>query len=132
MHSPTPGMDSRTPRSTAPLLPVMPMAVRIEPGIGCALRPRLSMRLQTSRTCSSVACDCMTTSMDGSPSAVSEFSVYGKLAGAANKTNWARGGDSILIDDSGRKGIQYLCSYLAKPQPGGKIALGSCLPFVLP
>src|SRR5437660_12361401 len=84
MHSPTPGMDSRTPRSTAPLLPVMPMAVRIEPGIGCALRPRLSLRLQTSRTCSSVACDCMTTSLDGSPSAVSEFSVYGKLAAAAN------------------------------------------------
>jgi len=29
--------------------------------------------LQTSRTCSSVACDCMTTSMDGSPSAVNEY-----------------------------------------------------------
>src|SRR6266852_9063735 len=84
MHSPTPGMDSRTPRSTAPLLPVMPMAVRIEPGIGCALRPRLSMRLQTSRTCSSVACDCMTTSMEGSPGVVREYRVYGKLAGAAN------------------------------------------------
>src|SRR3989442_8001134 len=42
------------------------------------------MRLQTSRTCSSVACDCMTTSMDGSPGAVSKLRVYGKLAGAAN------------------------------------------------
>src|SRR6266849_4682884 len=84
MHSPTPGMDSRTPRSTAPLLPVMPIAVRIEPGMGCALRPRLSIRWQTARTCSSVACDCMTTSIDGSPGAVREVSVYGKLAGAAN------------------------------------------------
>src|SRR5713226_731687 len=84
MHSPTPGMDARTPRSTGPLLPVMPIAGGIEPGIGCALRPRLSMRLQTSRTCSSVACDCMTTSMDRSPGAASKLRVYGKLPGAAN------------------------------------------------
>src|SRR5690242_17273131 len=65
MHSTTPGSDSRTPRSISPLLPVMPMAVHRDPGIGCALRPRLSMRLQTARTCSSVAWDCMTTSMEG-------------------------------------------------------------------
>ena len=55
MHSMTPAMDSRTPRSTAPLLPVMPMAVRPEPGMGCAFRPRDSMRSQTARTCPSVA-----------------------------------------------------------------------------
>ncbi len=75
MHSTTPGRDSRTPRSTASLLPVMPMAVRIEPGMGCALRPRLSIRLQTSRICSSVAWDCMTTSMGGSPGAASRVLV---------------------------------------------------------
>ncbi len=59
-------------------------ADRRDPGIGWAFRPRLSMRLQTSRTCSSVAWVCITTSMDGSPGAVRELRVYGKLAGAAN------------------------------------------------
>jgi len=39
--------------------------------------------------------------MDGSPSAVSEFSVYGKLAGAANTDELGPGGASILIDDRG-------------------------------
>jgi hypothetical protein len=34
MHSTTPGIDSSVPRSTAPELPVMPMAVRAAPGIG--------------------------------------------------------------------------------------------------
>src|ERR1700757_4396571 len=63
MHSTTPGMDSRMPRSTAPLLPVMPMAVRPAPGMGWALRPRDSILSQTERTCSSVAWDCMTTSI---------------------------------------------------------------------
>ncbi len=62
----------------APLLPVMPIAVRNDPGMGCAFNPRLSIRLQTSRTCSSVACDCMTTSMEGSPGAAREHRVYGK------------------------------------------------------
>src|SRR5579871_3834000 len=63
MHSMTPGMDSRTPRSMAPSLPVMPMAVRPAPGMGWALRPRDSIRSQTARTCASEAWDCMTTSM---------------------------------------------------------------------
>jgi len=34
MHSPTPAMDSSEPMSTAPVLPVMPIAVRTAPGIG--------------------------------------------------------------------------------------------------
>jgi len=54
----------------APLLPVMPMALRRRPRIGCAFKPRLSMRLQTARICSAVACDCMTTSMEKLPGAV--------------------------------------------------------------
>src|SRR5580658_9471555 len=67
MHSITPGSDSRTPKSTAPLFPVIPIAVRIVPGMGCAFSPKLSMRSHTPRICSSVACDCMTTSISGSP-----------------------------------------------------------------
>src|SRR6266849_3643896 len=89
MHSMTPGRDSRMPRSIAPLLPVMPMAVRRDPGMGWAFRPRLSMRLQTSRTCSSVACDCITTSMDNSPGAVSEIRVYGMAAEGRKCGGWA-------------------------------------------
>src|SRR5213595_827114 len=80
IHSTTPGRDSRMPRSMAPLLPVMPMAVRRDLGMGWAFRPRLSIRLQTSRICSSVACDCMTTSMNGAPAAQRDVRVYGKLA----------------------------------------------------
>src|SRR5262249_3749548 len=60
----TPAIDSRTPRSTEPLFPVMPMAVRKEPGIGWALRPRLSIRSHTARICASVACDCMTINIE--------------------------------------------------------------------
>src|SRR5580700_4080800 len=63
MHSITPGMDSSEPMSTAPLLPVMHTAVRPAPGTGSALYPSDSMRSHTARTCASVACDCMTTSM---------------------------------------------------------------------
>jgi len=44
MHSTTPGSDSSTPRSTAPLFPVMPIAVRIVPGIDAPVSPKLSMR----------------------------------------------------------------------------------------
>src|SRR5262252_2935835 len=63
MHSTTPGMDSRTPRSTASLLPVMPIAVRPAPGMGCAFRPSDSILSQTERTSASVAWEFMTTSM---------------------------------------------------------------------
>src|SRR5690242_13874514 len=67
MHSITPGIDSSTPRSTDPWFPVMPIAVRPAPGIGCARNPSFSIRSHTARTCSSVACDCITTSMMDSP-----------------------------------------------------------------
>ena len=54
------------PGSTSPLLPVMPMAVRCAPGMECARYPIFSIFWQTSRTCSSVACAFITTSI-GSP-----------------------------------------------------------------
>jgi len=38
------GKGLKDARSMAPLLPVMPMAVRMAPGMGWALSPRLSMR----------------------------------------------------------------------------------------
>jgi hypothetical protein len=66
MHSTTPGMDSSVPMSISPVLPVIPMAVRVEPGMGWARRPSASIRSHTVRTCSSVALACMTTSMDDS------------------------------------------------------------------
>src|ERR1700733_3795617 len=67
MHSMTPGIESREPVSTAPVLPVMPIAVRPAPGIGWARYPSDSIRSHTARTCSSVALDCITTSIDRSP-----------------------------------------------------------------
>src|SRR5271163_763622 len=66
MHSTTPGMESSEPVSMAPLFPVMPIAVRPAPGMGCARNPIASICSQTARTCSSVAFDCITTSMGGS------------------------------------------------------------------
>ena len=42
MTSSTPWSDSKWAGSTTPRLPVMPIAVRWAPGIGCALRPRPS------------------------------------------------------------------------------------------
>src|SRR3954453_3555270 len=41
----------------------MPMAVRCAPGMGCARNPRDSTFRQTSRTCSSVAWDFITTNI---------------------------------------------------------------------
>src|SRR5215469_13478811 len=66
MHSATPAIDSSEPTSTTVLLPVMHTAVRPAPGTGSALYPSDSMRSQTARICSSVAWECMTTSMGGS------------------------------------------------------------------
>src|SRR5262249_36064462 len=63
----TPDISPSVPCSRAPLLPVTPMAVRCAPGMGCARYPSDSMRSQTARTCSSVACAFITTSMDQSP-----------------------------------------------------------------
>src|SRR5579864_3036838 len=42
----------------------MPMAVRCAPGMECARYPNFSIFSQTARTCSSVACACMTTNID--------------------------------------------------------------------
>src|ERR1700735_4335505 len=75
MHSVTPGIDSTVAISTVPVFPVMPIAVRPEPGIGCALYPSDSMRSQTARICSSVAWDCITTNMEA-PCAKSNPAVY--------------------------------------------------------
>src|SRR5580658_3179617 len=70
-------MDSSDPKSTAPELPVMHTAVRPAPGTGSALKPSDSMRSQTARTCSSVACDCITTSMNA-PCGKANLRVYCK------------------------------------------------------
>ena len=43
MTSSTPGRLSKTGASSAPLLPVMPIAVRCAPGMGWALNPRASI-----------------------------------------------------------------------------------------
>src|SRR5579875_550820 len=63
MHSTTPGIASSEPTSTGPKLPVMPIAVRLDPGMGWARKPKDSIRSQTARICASVACDCITTSI---------------------------------------------------------------------
>src|SRR5581483_10688602 len=63
MTSCTPAISSSVPCSTSPLLPVMPMAVRVAPAMGCARYPSFAILSQTARTCSSVACDFMTTNI---------------------------------------------------------------------
>ncbi len=63
MHSLTPGRTSNTWASTTPVLPVMPMAVRVAPGSGWGVRCCARMAASTRSTCSGVASDCMTTSM---------------------------------------------------------------------
>src|SRR6266542_3824612 len=55
MTSSTPGRPSKTGASSAPLLPVTPMAVRCAPGMGCALKPRASIASATPRISSAVA-----------------------------------------------------------------------------
>src|SRR3954469_4081790 len=49
----------------------MPMAVRCAPGIGCAFNPSDSTLSHTARTCSGVACACITISMGWAPENVS-------------------------------------------------------------
>src|SRR4051812_18966986 len=49
----------------------MPMAVRCAPGMGCAFNPRDSTLSHTARTCSGVACACITISMGWAPENVS-------------------------------------------------------------
>src|SRR6185295_8673329 len=58
----TPGRLSSAGASTAPLLPVTPMAVREAPGMGWALKPRASMDRTTPLISSWVASCRMTTS----------------------------------------------------------------------
>ncbi len=53
--SSTPGMLSNTGRSTAPRLPVMPIAVRCAPGIGCAFHSRASIARTTPAISAAVA-----------------------------------------------------------------------------
>src|SRR5258707_11444394 len=55
MTSSTPGRLSKTGASSAPLLPVTPMAVRCAPGMGWALKPRASIASATPRISSAVA-----------------------------------------------------------------------------
>src|SRR6266540_1431450 len=62
-------MSSSTAASTGPWLPVMPIAVRVAPGIGCALYPISSILRQTSRICASVAPAFINTSIERSLSA---------------------------------------------------------------
>ena len=63
MASATPGMFSKCEGSTAVWLPVMPMAVRVAPGIGWGLYPSSSMTRKTVSICASVASDFITISM---------------------------------------------------------------------
>src|SRR5262245_49564020 len=65
MTSRTPGRLSKMGASTAPLFPVMPMAVRWLPGMGCAFMPRASTAATTPRMSSGVALCRITTSMSG-------------------------------------------------------------------
>src|SRR5438132_6153265 len=68
MTSSTPGRLSNTGASSAPLLPVTPMAVRWAPGMAWALKPRASMASATPLICSAVASLRMTTSTSSLPS----------------------------------------------------------------
>ncbi len=55
INSATPGSTSRLRGSIAPTLPVMPMAVRVAPGIGCGVRFMARMARTASSTCCGVA-----------------------------------------------------------------------------
>src|SRR5262249_53096668 len=65
ISSRTPGSTSRFLGSIAPVLPVMPMAVRVGPGIGWGVRPISRIVAKARSTCSGVAWLCMTTSIAG-------------------------------------------------------------------
>src|SRR5205814_5662179 len=66
MTSLTPANVSRISGSAAPCAPVMPIAVRLAPGIGWALRPILSTCRTTASICSGRAPASITTSMAAS------------------------------------------------------------------
>ncbi len=63
MVSATPGKPSKRTGSSGPLLPVMPMATRSAPGMGCGVRPRERIRSATRSTSTSVALGFITMSM---------------------------------------------------------------------
>src|SRR5262245_33743198 len=63
MTSVTPGRFSKAPRSTVPRLPVIPIAVRCAPGMGCAWSPRVSTAATTRRMSSGEAAESITISM---------------------------------------------------------------------
>jgi hypothetical protein len=67
MTSRTPGRPSKIGASTAPLLPVIPIAVRCAPGMGCAFIPRASTTATTPRISSGVALCRITTSTGQTP-----------------------------------------------------------------
>src|SRR5579864_160577 len=69
MTSSTPGIEAKSARSTTPMLPVMPMAVRWAPGIGWALRPCDSIFSTTPSTCSGAASIFITINMVELPGA---------------------------------------------------------------
>src|ERR1044072_8191895 len=63
MASATPARFSKWEGSTAPWLPVMPMAVRVAPGIGSPLNPNSSITCRTASIWLSVASAFITISM---------------------------------------------------------------------
>src|SRR5579863_5953610 len=125
MHSTTPGMESSEPVSIAPLLPVIPMAVRPAPGIGCARKPSDSICAHTARTCSSVALDCITTSMDGSPGQKrnGKFNLFhgdgAKGLYDGRVSGWLRLGGAGR-DRTADKGFADLCLTTWRPRPRQK------------
>ena len=67
MTSSTPGIEAKSARSTTPMLPVMPIAVRCAPAMACALRPCASIFRTTPSTCSGAASIFITISMRSAP-----------------------------------------------------------------
>src|SRR5262249_9106429 len=63
MTSRTPGRFSKAPGSTLPRFPVMPIAVRCVPGMGCAWSPWLWTASTTRRMSSAVATESITINM---------------------------------------------------------------------
>src|SRR5579863_1813087 len=117
-------MDSSDPKSTAPELPVMHTAVRPAPGTGRALNPSDSMRSQTALTCSSVACDCITTSMNA-PRGNSNHRVYCMQEGRckSRRHESRRGNRCERIENGGAgrnrtadKGFADLCLTTWRPR----------------
>src|SRR5256885_8663612 len=67
MASATPGRFSKCCKLIAPLLPVMPMAVRVAPGMVCERKPSASITRTTPAISASVALAFITTSISELP-----------------------------------------------------------------